>query len=187
MPGRLFSVMPSTTRTVRRLFPRNERIVSLFDGPAVMQDVGNPYLGFYTSAPTTGATTLKWGPGTNTSHAFGGGATVVAGSPGRMVVEAKNVSKSFGDMCVVKDFSTRIQRGDRVGLVGPDYVGLRPRLLVEEGDDVDLGQPLFIDKHQPGVPFCSPGTGVVLSEMCSMYGASAVPPSAGPRTRGSGR
>jgi phosphatidylserine decarboxylase len=34
VPGRLFSVMPSTTRTVRRLFTRNERIVSLFDGPA---------------------------------------------------------------------------------------------------------------------------------------------------------
>ncbi len=50
---------------------------------------------------------------------------------------------------------------NRVGLVGLDYVGLRPRLLVEEGDDVDLGQPLFIDKHHPDVPFCSPGTGVV--------------------------
>ena len=49
----------------------------------------------------------------------------------------------------------------RVALVGPDYIGLKPRLLVEEGDDVDLGQPLFIDKHHPGVPFCSPGTGVV--------------------------
>jgi Na+-transporting NADH:ubiquinone oxidoreductase subunit A len=49
----------------------------------------------------------------------------------------------------------------RVALVGPDYVGLRPRILVEEGDDVDLGQPLFIDKHHPDVPFCSPGTGVV--------------------------
>lgn len=49
----------------------------------------------------------------------------------------------------------------RVALCGPDYMGLRPRLLVEKGDPVELGQPLFIDKHQPGVPFCSPGAGVV--------------------------
>lgn len=34
-------------------------------------------------------------------------------------------------------------------------------MLVEEGDSVTLGQPLFIDKHHPGVPFCSPGTGRV--------------------------
>lgn len=50
---------------------------------------------------------------------------------------------------------------NRVALCGPDYVGLRPRLLVEKGDRVELGQPLFVDKHQPGVPFCSPGTGTV--------------------------
>jgi phosphatidylserine decarboxylase len=34
VPGRLFSVMPATTRTVQRLFARNERIVNLFDTPA---------------------------------------------------------------------------------------------------------------------------------------------------------
>jgi len=34
VPGRLFSVSPSTTRTIPRLFSRNERIVSLFDTPA---------------------------------------------------------------------------------------------------------------------------------------------------------
>lgn len=34
VPGRLFSVNPATTRAVPRLFSRNERVVSLFDGPA---------------------------------------------------------------------------------------------------------------------------------------------------------
>lgn len=48
-----------------------------------------------------------------------------------------------------------------VALCGPDYVGLKPRLLVAEGDRVELGQPLFLDKHHPGVPFCSPGTGQI--------------------------
>src|SRR5690606_14658433 len=42
---------------------------------------------------------------------------------GKLVVEAKDISKSFGASCVVKEFSTRIRRGDRVGLVGPNGAG----------------------------------------------------------------
>jgi ATP-binding cassette subfamily F protein uup len=42
---------------------------------------------------------------------------------GRMVVEVKNLSKSFGDRVVAKDFSTRIVRGDRVGITGPNGAG----------------------------------------------------------------
>jgi Na+-transporting NADH:ubiquinone oxidoreductase subunit A len=46
-----------------------------------------------------------------------------------------------------------------VALCGPDYTGLKPRLLVAAGDEVQQGQPLFIDKRDPAVPFCAPGTG----------------------------
>jgi ATP-binding cassette subfamily F protein uup len=42
---------------------------------------------------------------------------------GKMVAEVKNLSKSFGDRVVVKDFSTRIVRGDRVGIIGPNGAG----------------------------------------------------------------
>ena len=42
---------------------------------------------------------------------------------GKLVIEAKNIAKSFGDLTVVKDFSARIQRGDRIGLVGPNGAG----------------------------------------------------------------
>ncbi|MET0596934.1 MAG: ABC-F family ATP-binding cassette domain-containing protein [Mesorhizobium sp.] len=42
---------------------------------------------------------------------------------GKLVIEARNISKSFGGRAIVRDFSTRIQRGDRVGLVGPNGVG----------------------------------------------------------------
>jgi ATP-binding cassette subfamily F protein uup len=42
---------------------------------------------------------------------------------GKLVIEARNIAKSFGDRIVVQDFSTRIQRGDRVGLVGPNGAG----------------------------------------------------------------
>ncbi|MBE0533999.1 MAG: ATP-binding cassette domain-containing protein [Rhodospirillales bacterium] len=42
---------------------------------------------------------------------------------GKLVAEAKGASKAFGDTVVVRDFSTRIQRGDRVGIVGPNGAG----------------------------------------------------------------
>lgn len=49
----------------------------------------------------------------------------------------------------------------RVGLVGDDYVGMKPTMLVSEGDQVKIGQPLFEDKKNPGVRFTSPAAGKV--------------------------
>ena len=48
-----------------------------------------------------------------------------------------------------------------VALLGCDYVGLKPKMMVAEGDKVKLGQVLFSDKKNPGVNFTSPGAGVV--------------------------
>ena len=48
-----------------------------------------------------------------------------------------------------------------VALLGPDTHDLKPGMLVQEGDRVKLGQPLFKDKDNPGVNFTSPGSGVV--------------------------
>ena len=42
---------------------------------------------------------------------------------GRLVAVAEGVTKAFGDRVVVRDFSTRILRGDRVGIVGPNGAG----------------------------------------------------------------
>jgi ABC transport system ATP-binding/permease protein len=42
---------------------------------------------------------------------------------GRLVMVAEEVSKSFGDKMVVRNFSTRIIRGDRVGIVGQNGAG----------------------------------------------------------------
>ena len=50
-----------------------------------------------------------------------------------------------------------------VALLGPDYVDLKPGMRVREGDTVSLGQPLFIDKQNPGVQFTSPGSGTVIA------------------------
>lgn len=48
-----------------------------------------------------------------------------------------------------------------IALCGVDYIGLKPRMLVSEGDPVGRGQPLFIDKRDPAVSYCSPGRGIV--------------------------
>ncbi|GEO81730.1 ABC-F family ATP-binding cassette domain-containing protein [Pararhodospirillum oryzae] len=42
---------------------------------------------------------------------------------GKLVVEAEGLTKSYGERVVLKDFSTRILRGDRVGIVGPNGAG----------------------------------------------------------------
>jgi len=42
---------------------------------------------------------------------------------GQLVVEAENISHSFGDKPIIKDFSVRIMRGDRIGLIGPNGAG----------------------------------------------------------------
>jgi Na+-transporting NADH:ubiquinone oxidoreductase subunit A len=51
----------------------------------------------------------------------------------------------------------------QVGIVADDYIGMRPTLLVSEGDQVELGQPVFSDKKTPGVIFTAPASGTVSS------------------------
>ncbi|CDX23439.1 Holdfast attachment protein C [Mesorhizobium plurifarium] len=66
-----------------------------------------------------------------------GTATMVASDAaesGKLVIEAKAIDKSFGDLTVVKGFSTRIQRGDRVGLVGPNGAGKTTLLKMLTGE-----------------------------------------------------
>src|SRR5947209_9694868 len=53
---------------------------------------------------------------------------------GKLVVEAERISKSFGADPIVRDFSIRIQRGDRIGLVGPNGVGKTTLLKLLTGE-----------------------------------------------------
>ncbi|MGZ8135815.1 MAG: Na(+)-translocating NADH-quinone reductase subunit A [Methylococcaceae bacterium] len=48
-----------------------------------------------------------------------------------------------------------------VAVLGMDYVGMKPTMMVSEGDRVKLGQILFADKKNPGVNFTAPGAGVI--------------------------
>jgi len=50
-----------------------------------------------------------------------------------------------------------------VALLGDDYLGLKPTMLVEEGERVHMGQPLFTDKKNEGFFFTAPGSGMVVA------------------------
>jgi ATP-binding cassette subfamily F protein uup len=50
-------------------------------------------------------------------------AETAAPTSGRLVIEAKGLSKGFGDRTLLRGFSTRILRGDKVAIVGPNGAG----------------------------------------------------------------
>ena len=72
----------------------------------------------------------------------------VADLSGRLVIVADGISKSYGDATVVRGFSTRIMRGDRVGIVGHNGAGKTTLLnmltgkLIPDTGEVKLGTNL---------------------------------------------
>jgi ATP-binding cassette subfamily F protein uup len=60
---------------------------------------------------------------------------------GKLVVELTNVSKRFGERPIIDGLSTRIMRGDRIGLVGPNGAGKSTLIRVILGElQPDSGQ-----------------------------------------------
>jgi ATP-binding cassette subfamily F protein uup len=53
---------------------------------------------------------------------------------GRMVFEAEEISKAYGGNVVVSDFSVRVMRGDRIGLMGPNGAGKTTLLRLMLGE-----------------------------------------------------
>ena len=53
---------------------------------------------------------------------------------GKKVIEAKGLTKTFGDKTIVRDFDLRVLRGDRVAFVGPNGVGKTTLLKMLTGD-----------------------------------------------------
>mgnify|MGYP000238684122 CR=1 FL=1 len=53
---------------------------------------------------------------------------------GKIIVEAENVSKSFGGKCIIKGLTTTLLRGDRIGIIGPNGAGKTTllRLLLDD-------------------------------------------------------
>jgi ATP-binding cassette subfamily F protein uup len=82
-----------------------------------------------------------------------GNATITAGAAapsGALVIEAKNISKSFGERAIVADFSLRVARGDRIGIVGPNgsgkttLINILTGTLAPDSGSVKLGATLEI-------------------------------------------
>ena len=71
---------------------------------------------------------------------------------GELVIDAKNINKTFAEKCVVSEFSIKIKRGDRIGIVGPNGVGKTTLLKILLGEvqpdfgKIKLGTNLIIAK-----------------------------------------
>src|SRR5918993_1277488 len=52
----------------------------------------------------------------------------------KTVIDAEGASKSFGERTIIKDFTLRIQRGDRIGLVGANGAGKTTLLKLLTGE-----------------------------------------------------
>ena len=65
----------------------------------------------------------------------------IAGAPSQQISEATAVA--------------------HVAVLGEEFPGMRPAMMVSEGERVLKGQPLFEDKKIPGVLFTAPASGTV--------------------------
>jgi ATP-binding cassette subfamily F protein uup len=75
-------------------------------------------------------------------------AAAEAALSGRLVIAADGISKSYGDRAIVRDFTTRVLRGDRIGIVGANGAGKTTLLnlltgaMPPDAGDVRLGSNL---------------------------------------------
>jgi ATP-binding cassette subfamily F protein uup len=57
-----------------------------------------------------------------------------AAPSGKLVFEATHVTQTFGESPVIEDFSARIMRGDRIGIIGPNGCGKTTLIKLLVGD-----------------------------------------------------
>ncbi len=101
----------------------------------------------------------------------------LAGPSGTQVIEASGIGKSYAGRPIVRDFSIRIRRGDRIGIVGPNgsgkttLINLLTGVLPPDTGTVRLGAALAIatlnqhrDSLNPDVTVAEALTGGRLGE-----------------------
>ncbi|MFZ1605907.1 MAG: ATP-binding cassette domain-containing protein, partial [Rhodoferax sp.] len=69
---------------------------------------------------------------------------------GKLVSEMTHVTKSFGEKCIVRDFSATILRGDKIGLLGPNGAGKTTLLKLILGELQPDPAPANAPKPEPG-------------------------------------
>ena len=76
---------------------------------------------------------------------------------GKLVIEARGLRKAYGEHVVVRDFSTTVLRGDRVGIIGPNGAGKTTLVRMLTGDlppdagTVRIGTrltPVYLDQQR---------------------------------------
>jgi len=79
---------------------------------------------------------------------------------GKLVADLKGISKGFGERTVIKPFTTRIVRGDRLAIVGPNGAGKTTLVKIMLGElapdtgTVRLGanlEPVYLDQSREGL------------------------------------
>jgi ATP-binding cassette subfamily F protein uup len=93
-------------------------------------------------------------------------AAAEAEASGALVIEARGVAKSFDDRAIVTNFTTRVRRSDRIGIVGPNGTGkttlinLLTGALAPDDGTVRLGANLAVATLDQGRESLDPGATV---------------------------
>ena len=83
-----------------------------------------------------------------------------AGKSGKIVIEAKNLHAAFDERIIIEDFSCRIMRGDKVGVIGPNGCGKSTLIKILTGENapqkgqIKIGTSLevaYLDQHRSAI------------------------------------
>ncbi len=83
-----------------------------------------------------------------------------AGRSGKIVIEAKNISARYDNKTIIEDFSCRILRGDKVGIIGPNGCGKSTLIKILTGENqpsagtIKIGTSLevaYLDQHRAAI------------------------------------